>query len=615
MVRPHTLAFQTIQPMAARYALKLFSLFVIGAIPFRGLAQGDTCTTALEIVSGVYAATGPTSGDPGSGCGGGNDGRWYSYTPNFTGTVIITSCHPLNNGLQFDTYLKVFSGSCGALACVGFNDDMGQSGQNCSNNAFASYMQLNVTDGQHYYIVWTDMFSSLPFTWELRECAGSVTGVTYRDANSNGTRDVGEPQVDAMLAINPGGLSSYSGSDPYSFCSELGSFTVTVPNPPQYHTVVPASQSYSIPVQGTQVTGVDFAFQPIPGIYDAAVNIWGQNAWIGNNTQLHVGYQNLGSEPMNATITLTLDVLLSFVSSSITPTNVSGPAITWALPTLAPFSSGVINVIVSTPPTATPQLPVLNYVLLTTTETDIDLANNQDDQHATTVTAIDPNDKHVSTESISPDDVADQKLLEYTINFQNTGTAPAVNIIVKDSLDADWDLGTFEMVGATHAYTLTVNEQVAIWSFANIMLPDSTTDEPASHGSIHYRIAPKNSLSLGDQLTNRADIYFDYNAPVLTNTTVTTVELSTGIEESVLRNGLAVSPSPSTGLVNMRWSDARLNNARLTVTDALGRVVHASSISSSTNMRSLDLSFLPVGSYVARLSGATEAWARFVIQR
>ena len=221
----------------------------------------------------------------------------------------------------------------------------------------------------------------------------------------------------------------------------------------------------------------------------------------------------------------------------------------------------------------------------------------------------------MSTESISPDDVADQKLLEYTINFQNTGTAPAVNIIVKDSLDADWDLSTFEMVGATHAYTLTVNEQVAIWSFANIMLPDSTTDEPASHGSIHYRMAPKNSLSLGDHLTNRADIYFDYNAPVLTNTTVTTVELSTGIEESVLRNGLAVSPSPSTGLVNMRWSDARLNNGRLTVTDALGRVVHASSISSSTNVRSLDLSFLPAGSYVARLSGATEAWARFVIQR
>jgi hypothetical protein len=231
------------------------------------------------------------------------------------------------------------------------------------------------------------------------------------------------------------------------------------------------------------------------------------------------------------------------------------------------------------------------------------------------VTAIDPNDKHVSMVSITPDEVLAQEKLAYTINFQNTGTAPAVNIVIKDSLDTDWDLSTFEMIGATHPYTLTINEEVAIWTFANIMLPDSSTNEPASHGSIHYRMAPKNTLTLGDQLTNRGDIYFDYNAPVLTNTTVTTVELSASIEEGAMRNGLAVAPSPSTGLVSLSWSDARLNNSRLTVTDALGRVVHASSMAANSNTRSLDLSSLPAGSYVARLSGATEAWARFMIQR
>ena len=597
--------------MSIRYTLKLVTLLIIGAIPFRGLAQGDTCTTALIVGNGLHLANGPASGDGGSGCGGGQDGDWYSYTPNFTGTVIVTSCHPLNNNMDDDTYLKAYMGSCANLACIGFNDDAGNAA--CPGYGFASYMEFNVVAGATYYIVWTDMFDSDAFWWELRECAGSVVGVTYRDLNANGSRDAGEPQVDAMLTINPGGMNAYSGGDPYSFCSPLGDYTITAA-PPQYHTVTPASQSYSVPVQGTQVVGIDFGFQPVPGIYDAAVNLWGQNAWIGNNTQLHVGYQNLGSEPMNATITLTLDMLLTFVSANVTPTNVSGPSITWVLPTLAPFSSGVINVTVNTASTATPQLPVLNYVLLTSTETDIDLVNNQDDQHATTVTAIDPNDKHVSATSITPDDVADQKLLEYTINFQNTGTAPAVNIVIKDSLDADWDLGTFEMIGATHPFTLTITEEVAIWTFAEIMLPDSTTDEPNSHGSIHYRMAPKNSLVLGDQLTNRADIYFDYNAPVLTNTTVTTVELSTGMADSGMGNGLLIAPSPSTGMVNMHWSGVHAGNAQLNVHDALGRVVFSLSIASGSNSRSVDLGFLPAGSYVARLNSSAAAWARFAIQ-
>lgn len=604
--------------MAHRYALKLFSLAIIGAIPFRGLAQGDTCTTALEIASGVHYCLGPSSGSPGPGnCGStsANNGRWYKYTPGFTGTIIINSCHPLNAQGSVDTYVRVLTGSCDNLVCVIWNDDGGPNGAPCPVGPFASYAALSVVAGEQYYIAWTDEFSNSGFYWELSECAGTVTGVTYRDLNANGQRDTGEPQVDAMLTINPGGMNTYSGSDPYSFCSSLGNYTITVPNPPLYHSVTPASQAYSLSAQGEQVTGMNFGFQPIPGIYDAAVNLWGQNAWIGNNTHLCVGYENLGSEPVNAAITLTLDLALSFVSASVAPTSVSGQTITWALPALAPFSAGVINVTVFTSITTAPQAPVLNYVVLTTTEQDIDITNNLDDQHATAVTAIDPNDKHVSALSITPDDVITQEKLAYTINFQNTGTAPAVNIVIKDSLDADWDLSTFEMIGATHPFTLTITEEVAMWTFANIMLPDSSTDEPASHGSIHYRMAPKNSLVLGDQLTNRADIYFDYNAPVLTNNTVTTVELSTGMAGSGMGNVLFIAPSPSTGMVNMQWSDVHAGNGQLNVHDALGRVVFSLSIARGSNSRSIDLGFLPAGSYVARLSGGAEAWTRFAIQR
>ncbi len=596
--------------MASRYSLFALPLLFAFWLPSLSLAQGDTCTTALQVVSGVYASTGPTSGDAGPGCGGGTNGNWYLYTPNFTGAITITSCHPLNNGLQFDTYLKVFTGTCDALTCLGFNDDV----NSCPNNGFASYMQVNVTSGQNYYIVWTNTFSSLPFTWELNECEGSAVGVTYSDNNSNGTREPGEAHVPVMLLVQPGDHYVFSGNDPYAFCTDMGAHTVTVPSPPLYHTAVPSSQSFEITALGQQVTGLDFGFQPIPGIYDGSADIWGWNPWIGNDTQLHLHYANIGTEAITANLILDVDAQLSFVSASVAPDDVTGQLVTWNLGALAPGTSGYITVTIHTPATVAPNAAVDNSVTLNIAEADINLPNNSDHQLGNASTSFDPNDEQVSDIVITPEEVVEQKLLEYTVRFQNTGTAPAVNIVIKDSLDADWDLSTFEMVGASHPYTLTVNNAVAIWTFANIMLPTEDSDAIGSQGSFHYRMAPRNNLMLGEQLTNRADIYFDYNVPVLTNTTVTTVLMNTAITELGVGDGLSVHPSPSTGLVTVRWADSQMNNARLSVMDALGRTVYTSNL--PTSGRSIDLSFLPAGSYVARLSGdTTDMWTRFVVQR
>lgn len=609
-----TLAYQTIDPMASRYALRCLPLlFAIGAIPFRGLAQGDTCTTALQVISGVHLANGPDSGSPGpAGCGSGTNGDWYLYTATFSGIIEITSCHPLNNNSDDDTYLKVYTGNCGALTCTGSNDDMGAA---CPGYGFASFMSVNVVTGQDYYIVWTNMFDSDDFYWELNECVGTAVGATYYDNNDNGMREAGEPHAPVMLLVQPGNHNVYSGNDPYSFCTDLGTHTVTVPTPPLYHNTVPASQAFTIAAQGDQATGVDLGFQGIPGFYDGTVSIWGQNAWIGNNTQLHLHYANIGTEDIDATMVLEVDPQQSYVSATVTPQIIAGQVITWNLGTLVPGTTGVIHVTVNTATTVLPNAPVGTGVTLYVTPSDFDITTNSDHHAGIATTSFDPNDKQVSATVISPDDVADQRLLEYTIRFQNTGNAPAVNIVIKDSIDADFDLGTFEMVGATHPFTLTVNNEVAIWTFANIMLPDSSTDLLGSQGSLHYRMAPKTSLVLGDQLTNRADIYFDYNEPVLTNTIVTTVELNTGVEE-VAGSGLYVVPSPSNGIVSIRWADAQLNNATLTVIDALGRTVQSASLSNAAQASSFDLSFLPEGSYVARLTGGSaEAWARFVIQR
>lgn len=604
--------------MKARYTLGISLILVLLLLNPTANAQGDTCTTALLVGTGIHLADGPTTGDGASiaGCGGGQNGDWYVYTASFTGTIKITSCHPLNNMQDDDTYLKVLTGTCDALTCVGVNDDMGAAA--CPGYGFASALEVNVTAGQNYYIVWTDVFDNDAFYWELSECAGTVVGETFRDLNSNGIRDAGEAHVNTMLQIDPGGHNAYSSMDPYSFCSEIGDFTITLPNPPMYYTAAPASRSYTITNVGDQITGMDFALQPIPGIIDLGVDLWGWNPWIGNNTTLRIQYTNWGTEAVDAAIILTLDPLLSFVEADVAETSVAGQVVTWDLGLLPVATSGMITVTVHTSETAAPNAPVLNTVTITTTAAEINPVNDTDSLAGIATTSFDPNDKQVDFETMTPADIADRKPLEYTVRFQNTGNAPAVNVVIKDSLDSDWDLGTFEMIGASHPYTLMINNEVAIWTFANILLPDSTTDPEGSQGGFHYRMTPKNNLILGDQLTNRADIYFDYNEPVLTNTTVTTVELSTGIPDRDLNSDLRVYPSPSDGTLNLLWSNAPVKHARVLVMDATGRLVHTANLGvlNTTQGRAIDLNMLPNGSYTARLQGdGTDAKARFVIAR
>ncbi len=586
--------------MAKRYAV--IALFVAFGTLLR--AQGDTCTSALPIVSGYFHADGPTSGDGGNyGCGSfGQNGDWYVYTPSFTGTINITSCNGDNNPTHPDTYVKVFTGSCGAFTCVGFNDDMGIN--SCPGHVFATYLDVPVIAGQTYYIVWSSVFNSDDFYWQLGECFASVTGVTYRDANSNGARDTGEDQMDVVLERNPGGYYHYAGSDPYSFCSDSGSFTLTVPAPPLYHTATPASQSYTATTLGTLVNGMDFGFQPIPGIYDGQVHIWGWNPWIGNNTTYQINYSNVGTETFDGNVTLTLDALTGFVSSTPVPTNVSGQIITWNITGLAPGDDGSIQVTYHTDSTALTSDMVTASVVLAIDHVEETEADNTDAISAHPTTSFDPNEKLVDITQITGGEIAEGKALEYTIHFQNTGTQPAVNIVLRDMIDSDLDLSTFEMVGATHDNQVSFNGNEIVWSFPGIMLPDSSSDLAGSQGGVHFRIQPKSTSVPGTLFENSAGIYFDYNEPVITNTVVTEVSAPQSVSELAKANGFTLYPNPGSGDMRLLWASASAMNARIDVIDATGRVLITRSAPRLIEGQSMpfDLSALSEGNYLVRVS-------------
>lgn len=160
--------------------------------------------------------------------------------------------------------------------------------------------------------------------------------------------------------------------------------------------------------------------------------------------------------------------------------------------------------------------------------------------------------------------------LLYTIHFQNVGTAPAVNVKIKNLLDGNIDNSSLKVIGSSFPVQTNIDANgMVTFMFNNILLADSTHDEPNSHGFVSYKINLKPSLAAGTQINNTAAIYFDYNAAVLTNTVLNTLQTATGVKE--LNSGsFAVYPNPSNGLVTVSSNDV-IN--KVVVINVLGEVV------------------------------------------
>lgn len=157
---------------------------------------------------------------------------------------------------------------------------------------------------------------------------------------------------------------------------------------------------------------------------------------------------------------------------------------------------------------------------------DVDPSNNEQMICKPILNSYDPNDIQVYPAGHCEQGyILNDQLLSYKIRFQNTGNADALNIFILDSLDTDLDLESFRLLGQSHDPLIVelLPDRVLKFSFDNIHLPDSSSDEPNSHGYILYEIAPEDSLIAGTEIFNRAGIYFDFNEVVLTNTVRNTI--------------------------------------------------------------------------------------------
>jgi len=151
--------------------------------------------------------------------------------------------------------------------------------------------------------------------------------------------------------------------------------------------------------------------------------------------------------------------------------------------------------------------------------------------------------------------------IEYKIRFQNTGTDTAFNLVVTDTLSPFIDPASIRPGASSHAYDFELTgEGVLTFTFANAMLPDSTTNLDASQGFVKFTVSQKNNLPMGTVINNQAAIVFDFNEPVLTNTYSHTIG-DDFVEMAGQSGNLSVS-----GYVNT-WYGEPVENVAMTMTN------------------------------------------------
>ncbi len=374
---------------------------------------------------------------------------------------------------------------------------------------------------------------------------GNVTGQLYADDNSNGQRDTLEQGLaHKLVKILPGPL--------YAVTDTSGAFTISLPNgnytatylAPQYYTnTAPANGIVNFTVTAANTsTPLDFGVFATPNITDVAVYLTTGQFVSGFTSNGWLTIKNLGTVSASGTVTLALDTHINVISA-VPAANVQvGQTYTWNYSNLAPEED--INIDLSL------QVAVVNAAILTNTTAtvtpitgDMDTLNNVAYADEVIVGAYDPNDKRVLP-SRDNNETLFGETLDYTIRFQNIGTYKATNVIIEDTLDANLDVSTFEIIASSHAvdFVITASHNVA-FNFNNINLPDSTTNEPGSHGFVRYSIKPTAGLAENTEIENTAHIYFDFQPAVVTNTAQSKlVSVLSGVEYI---NSISVSVYPN----------------------------------------------------------------------
>jgi uncharacterized repeat protein (TIGR01451 family) len=431
---------------------------------------------------------------------------------------------------------------------------------------------------------------------------GNIEGTIYIDDNADCTYNIGEtylPYTGVVVTDQVGNYYTYGYTDSvghYSIALPLGvNFDITVSSYILSTASVdcPVGGSYAIVPSGT-TQNYDFGIT-CTNQFDLEVSMYGWRFRPGFTGWVNTTVTNNSCYPANnASAILNLDPIVSYSADhwGVPSSSVVGQDVNWNSINASYWSNyHYASTEIFTPLTAQIGDSVCFTFTANPTIGDSNPTNNTTTHCYTVSNSWDPNAKEVSPQGIGPQGYVPQNTnFQYTIHFQNTGTDTAYNISIVDTIDVDLDFNTLVITGSSHPMSIDViDNHILKFNFYNIMLPDSGANLIGSEGYVTYKIKAKPAAAAGTEWRNTAYIYFDFNEAIVTNTTLNTLDMTTGINQEKI-SSMQLSPNPSNDNLSISFD----NNfaGKILVTDITGRVVKQVPVNNlnKLNLNTADLS-------------------------
>ncbi len=465
------------------------------------------------------------------------------------------------------------------------------------NNLTSGIYSVYIEDGNSHCMTIQDTIESIGAN------CGTISGNVYIDNNSDCIKNSGDNSYGyAPILVTPGNRNGYTDLQGNYNINDLpyGTYSVSI-NTTNTNISPSCTTTISTTINGTNPNSSNNDFSLILNSTtqpDMNVNIYSPGIVPGFTGHVYYTLTNFNNASGSGILKAILPnaFIPTIINVSPATYTVSGDTVLWNFNSIYYYSTTIFSIDFVTPLSIPLGSVFTSCAYAKTTVTDLNPANNDFCYQRTVTGSFDPNDKAVSPVGmgVNGNISANETELTYLIRFQNTGNGPAVNIVVKDTLSPNVNINTFEMISSSHSYNIDIlSGNILRWKFNNIMLPDSNSNEPSSHGYIQYKIKRTSNNTPGIQIKNTAYIYFDFNDPVITNTTINTIELVTGIKTSLLSDSeLAIYPNPTTSVLYITDKQNKFQNSTIEIKNIMGQIVFTSTFTSQ-----VDLSTLSAGVY------------------
>ena len=431
----------------------------------------------------------------------------------------------------------------------------------------------------------------------------TITGSIIYDENGGGCEATDLPQPNIKIDINDGvnqGATFTNNSGNYNFYTEAGNFTIT-PNMenPTWYTVSPTSATIPFANDNNNTVTHNFCLSP-NGIHPDLEIVVAPivPARPGFDAIYKIVYKNKGNQTLSQAYGVNFfynENVMDYVSASVAPTSMNSGGLSWSYTNLLPFESRSVLVTFSiNTPTDTTPVNIGDVLQFTTSilpmAGDESTFDNTFLLNQTVVGAYDPNDiTCLEGNVVSPSLIGEY--LHYVINFENTGNYEAENIVVKTEINpAQFDVNSLRMLNTSHDAYIRINNNIVEFVFENIAL------ESGGHGNILLKVKSKGNLTNGAIVKKRADIFFDYNAPIDTgfeNTVFQALSNSGFIKD----NSISIYPNPTNSVINIKC-DNTIKSIELF--DVQGRVLVTKMVSDYSEV--LDISNKANGIYFLKIT-------------